>query len=110
MNKYSKLALIGAISIIGLYIAFKGENLDELAYHLLRVDFIGVFIACLLLVFSCIVRAYRWQLLLEPFDNIPLKNVFSSTMIGYFGNGILAFRLGELLKAHSVAKNTSPHS
>ena len=28
-------------------------------------------------------------------------------MIGYFGNGILAFRLGELLKAYSVSKNHS---
>lgn len=107
MSKYSKLAFTGAISIIGLYVAFKGENLDELAFHLSRIDLIGVSTACFLLVFSCIIRAYRWQLLLEPFDRIPFKSVFSSTMIGYFGNGILAFRLGELLKAHSVAKNTS---
>ena len=27
-------------------------------------------------------------------------------MIGYFGNAIFAFRLGELLKAYSVAKGT----
>ena len=107
MSKYSKLAFTGTISIIGLYVAFKGENLDELAFHLSRIDLIGVSTACFLLVFSCIIRAYRWQLLLEPFDRIPFKSVFSSTMIGYFGNGILAFRLGELLKAHSVAKNTS---
>ena len=38
---------------------------------------------------------------------IPLKKIFASTMIGYFGNGILAFRLGELLKAYSVSKNHS---
>ena len=110
MSKYSKLAFTGAISIIGLYVAFKGENLDELAFHLSRIDLIGVSTACFLLVFSCIIRAYRWQLLLEPFDRISLKSVFSSTMIGYFGNGILAFRLGELLKAHSVAKNTNTNT
>ena len=28
-------------------------------------------------------------------------------MIGYFGNGVLAFRLGEILKSYSVSKNTN---
>ena len=27
-------------------------------------------------------------------------------MIGYFGNGVLVFRLGELLKAYSISKNS----
>jgi len=106
VNKYYKLVSVGFISIVGLYLAFKGEDLNELLLHLSQVDIIGVTIACLLLVLSCVVRAYRWQLLLNPFDKIQLKTVFGATMIGYFGNGIFAFRLGELLKAYSVAKET----
>ena len=27
-------------------------------------------------------------------------------MIGYFGNGVLVFRLGELLKAYSISRNS----
>ena len=106
MSRYLKLGFVGILSFIGLYLAFRGEDLNELVDHLSNVDLIGVTVACILLVVSCIVRAYRWQLLLVPFDVIPLKDVFSSTMIGYFGNGVFAFRLGELLKAFSVAKNT----
>lgn len=106
MSKYSKLGFVCILSLIGLYLAFRGEDLNELVDHLSNVDLIGVTLACILLVASCIVRAYRWKLLLEPFDAIPLKDVFSSTMIGYFGNSVFAFRLGELLKAFSIAKNT----
>ena len=28
-------------------------------------------------------------------------------MIGYFGNGVLAFRLGEVLKSYSISQNTN---
>ena len=106
MTKYLKLGFLSILSFAGLYIAFKGEDLDQLVFHLTNVDLTFVTIACALLLFSCIIRAYRWKLLLYPFDNVQLKSVYSATMIGYFGNAIFAFRLGELLKAYSVIKGT----
>ena len=106
MTKYLKLGFLSILSLAGLYIAFKGEDLDQLVFHLANVDLIFVTIACALLLFSCIIRAYRWKLLLYPFDKVQLKSVYSATMIGYFGNAIFAFRLGELLKAYSVIKGT----
>ena len=89
-----------------MYFAFKGENISEILFHLSQINLNGVLIAVILLILSCIVRAYRWQLILKPFDYITLKSVFSATMIGYFGNSIMAFRLGELLKSYSVSKGT----
>ena len=105
MNKYIKLIIGTVFSIVGLYFAFKGENLGELVYQIQQVNMNGVLLACALLLVSCIVRAYRWQLILNPIQSINLKPVFAATMIGYFGNGVLAFRLGELLRAYSVAAN-----
>ena len=104
MNKYFKLIILTFISIACLYVAFQGEDLNELKFHLGQTDLVGVCIAILLLVFSCIIRALRWQFLLNPLDTIQFKKVFGATMVGYFGNGILAFRLGELLKAYYVSK------
>ncbi len=106
MIRYLKLGFLSILSFAGLYIAFKGEDLEQLVFHLTNVDLIFVIVACALLLFSCIIRAYRWKLLLSPFEEIQLKSVYSATMIGYFGNAIFAFRLGELLKAHSVVKGT----
>ena len=102
MNKYLKILIVGGISIIGIYLAFMGEDFDGLIHQIKQVKISGITLGCLLLVTSCIVRAYRWKLIMDPVEKIPLHDVFSATMVGYFGNGILAFRLGELLRAYSV--------
>ena len=109
VNKFSdilKLLIAGFLSLLGLYFAFKGENIVDLYKELIKVDYLGILIASLLLLISCLIRAYRWKLLIDPIEKLPLKKVFSSTMIGYFGNGVLVFRLGEILKAYSVSKST----
>ncbi len=105
MNKYFKLLFSALISILGLYLAFSGQDITELWHQILQVDMQPFWIAVGLLIFSCVVRAYRWQLLLDPVEHIPLHNLFAATMIGYFGNGVLVFRLGELLKAYSAAQD-----
>ncbi len=102
MNKYLKILIVGGISIIGIYLAFMGEDFDGLIHQIKQVNISEITLGCFLLVTSCIVRAYRWKLIMDPVEKIPLHDVFSATMVGYFGNGILAFRLGELLRAYSV--------
>ena len=105
MNNKYKLAVATFVSLIGLYIAFNDVDPKNLFYELKIVDFKLVIIATILLVLSCLVRAYRWKLLIDSVENVKLSKVFSATMVGYFGNGIFAFRLGELLKAHTVSKD-----
>jgi hypothetical protein len=45
------------------------------------------------------VRAWRWHYLLKPIKEIPTKNVFPITVIGYMGNNIYPARAGEVLRA-----------
>jgi len=106
VNKALKLFFLTVFSLFCIFFAFKDEDLGLLYQHLLEVDILILIFATILLIISCVVRAYRWQLLLIPFDHVSLRKVFSATMIGYFGNGILAFRLGELLKSYSVSKDS----
>ena len=104
VNKSFKIIILFIISFFGLYIAFKGEDITNIYDQLINLDLFKILIALLLLILSCLIRAYRWHILLLPFANISFHKVFSATMIGYFGNGVLAFRLGEVLKANAVAK------
>ena len=60
-------------------------------------------LSVILLIISVVIRSKRWQYILKPVEHIPLHPLFASTMIGYFGNSILFFRLGELLRAYSVS-------
>ena len=105
MNNKYKLAVATLLSLIGLYIAFNDVDPKKLFYELKIVDFKLVITATILLLLSCVIRAYRWKLLIDSAENIKLSKVFSATMVGYFGNGIFAFRLGELLKAYTVSRD-----
>ncbi|MBC8345106.1 MAG: flippase-like domain-containing protein [Candidatus Marinimicrobia bacterium] len=105
MSKWLKLVLSLVISAVGLYYAFGQVNFNELWFHLKSVNVLWMSVATLLLVFSVAIRAERWQMLLEPIENIQFRSLFGATMVGYFGNAVLPFRLGELLRAYSISEN-----
>jgi hypothetical protein len=103
VNKWLKLIISIAISSVGLYYAFDQVDFNELWFHLKSVNLLWLSIAIMLLIFSVAIRAERWQLLLEPIENIRFHPLFAATMVGYFGNAVLPFRLGELLRAYTIA-------
>ena len=69
------------------------------------VQFGWIYLSILLSVFSHILRAYRWQILLQPLGyHVTLNRAFWAVMVGYMAN--LAFpRMGEITKC-SVLKKT----
>ena len=105
MVKIIKIVLLLFISVLGLYFAFYNIDFNDLLYRILTVDLMRFSVAIIILIVACIFRAKRLQYIVSPLDNnISLHHLFSSTMIGYFGNGILFFRLGEVLKAYSISQ------
>ena len=106
MGKILKIILLITLSTIGLYFAFYNIDFNNLLNHLLKVDLPKYFAAIILLMISCIIRAKRLQYILVPLDNnISLHHLFSSTMIGYFGNNTLPFKAGEILKSFLLGQN-----
>ena len=105
MAKYVKISLLFLISSIGLFYAFKSIELSKLLEQLYAVDAFKFFLSIFILIIACIVRSRRLKYLSAPIDkNISTHHLFGATMIGYFGNGILFFRLGELLKAYAISQ------
>ena len=105
MAKNIKISLLFLISFSGLFYAFKSIEFDELLDHLYSVDIFKFFLSILILIVACIIRAKRLKYLALPMDkSISTHHLFGATMIGYFGNGILFFRLGELLKAYAISQ------
>ncbi len=98
--------IIGLVfSVGGLYLAFRDIDLTALGNLFAGVSAGWIFLAVLLMIFSVWVRAVRWQALIEPINNVSMKPLFSSTMIGYFGNAVLPVRLGEILRAYALGKD-----
>ena len=107
MNRYIKLIIGICISIAGLYYAFRGIDFVQLWKIVNQLDLFYGTLSLIILLASNIVRALRWQILAYPIDKISIKPAFSSIMIGYFGNSILPFRMGEFLRAYVLAEKTS---
>ena len=108
MAKYFKIFILIFLSFIGLYFAFESIEFFELYHHIISVDVLKLTIAILILLLSAFFRAKRLEYIISPLDNgISTHHLFGSTMIGYFGNGILFFRLGELLKAYSISRGSN---
>ena len=107
MSRKVKLLLAIILSCFGLYFAFIGENYDTFIDNVSNVNLVDISIAILLLILSCFPRALRWKLLISPLESISFHHVFAATMIGYFGNGVMFFRLGEILKAFALSKGNN---
>tara|TARA_B110000438_G_scaffold79581_1_gene79672 strand:- start:844 stop:1821 length:978 start_codon:yes stop_codon:yes gene_type:complete len=102
VSKLIKFIFSLVLSILGLYYAFNKVNIGELWFYLKSANIFYIIIASSLIIFSIAIRAERWQLLLEPIKVISFRPLFSSVMIGYFGNAVMPFRFGELLRAYSI--------
>ena len=76
MSKYIKILIAFIISITGLYFAFVGQDLTSLKENISIVNTNEIFIAVALLILSCLPRAYRWKLLVEPFEFVSGPRLF----------------------------------
>ena len=99
--KYLVLLLIaGAL----LLLAFRGMNVNRILQEILHANIFWVAVSGIISIIAFIIRAHRWNLLIEPLGYSPsLKNTTYSLMVGYFAN--LAFpRLGEVSRCAALSK------
>ncbi len=101
-----KLLVGSLLSVLFLFLAFRGARLDDVAHALADAEYIWIIPVLVLTVLAFALRAWRWRLLLEPVKRIGFLPLFSSTMIGFMGNNLLPARLGELMRAHSLGRSS----
>ena len=102
--KKTRQLLIGVLIAVGaLYYTLRNVSMDELITSFKDIDLIYVFPAIGLTLLSYVTRAYRWQILLRPFKEIPISDIYAPLMIGFMGN-ILPARAGEFLRAYLMGK------
>ena len=103
--KKSLKYIIGIIlALLFLYFAFKDVDLELLVSTLSNANYFWILIFFLIQVLSHIIRAWRWRYLLNHIKpNIPLRNLFSSVMIGYLVNNFIP-RGGEIARPYALGK------
>jgi uncharacterized protein (TIRG00374 family) len=93
-----------AVSLVLLWVAFRGVPLEELGRSLrqIRPLWLVPVLASLLVRFW--LTAIRWQVLLRPAKRIGTHRLFAVTLIGFMANNVLPARLGEFVRAYALGR------
>jgi uncharacterized protein (TIRG00374 family) len=107
MNRNTAISLfIGtAISVAALYFAFRNIPLDDLLTYLSSINYFWVIPAVAVSLSTFIIRALRWQSILEPVRKISFIKAFHPLMTGFMLNCILPGRIGEAARPAILMKN-----
>ncbi|MBL7996011.1 flippase-like domain-containing protein [bacterium] len=105
MKRVFWLLLNIGISVFFIWLAVRGIDFDELAKSFWGVSIGFVLFSVALNLFSCWLRALRWQYLLLPIKRIRTSRVFSALMIGFMVNNVLPFRLGEFVRGYALKQS-----
>ncbi len=100
-------ALLGTIVSLAILVAMLLViDYEQLWSALSRADYWYLLPFVLIVIFSMVLRAWRWRLIVNPLGKVPLSRLYASTMIGFMANNVLPARLGEAVRAYSLGKKT----
>ena len=100
-----KLWLGVGISLFFMVMTFRKIDFRQLMLAFKTVDIRFLMLAVVSTFVSYWFRAVRWRVLLIPLKATRLKNLFPATVIGYMANNLLPARLGEFVRAYSLARS-----
>jgi hypothetical protein len=94
-----------AVSAVFLLWALQGLDLQQVVEYLQRGNYLWLIPSVAVYFLAVIVRTWRWDYLLRPLKRVPVPRLFPVVVIGYMGNNIFPFRIGELLRAYVLKRN-----
>jgi len=88
-----------AISAVFLYFAFRRIDYPALWATLKQTRWIWLIPGLAVYFLAVLMRAWRWQYLLNPLEKVSITTLFPIVNIGYMGNNVFPLRMGEVLRA-----------
>lgn len=92
------------ISIIFLWLAVESLDLGAVWARLQSADYRWLAPAMLAYFLTVGGRAWRWSHLLHALRPVPARRLFPLIILGYLGNNIYPFRIGELVRAYLLRR------
>ena len=105
MLKRWQFWLGAVISAFFLIVALRGLHLQDLWEIFKRANYWWLIPGVAVYFLAVWARVWRWHYLLRNIKTIPLKEMWPPVVIGYMGNNIYPFRIGEILRAYVLKRN-----
>ncbi len=97
-SRWTRFGLGVALSAGALWLALSRTSLSQIGDALEQVRWPWVAVALALKATTLIIKDLRWRCELEAMTPGPYRRTFRCIGLGYFGNIVLPFKLGELLR------------
>jgi glycosyltransferase 2 family protein len=94
------------ISGVFLYLAFRGQDFQEIGNALRQANYWYVIPAVGLYFIGVYLRAFRWAWVLRGVAPLSTRFLFSVVVIGYMANNVLPLRAGELVRSYVLSTRT----
>lgn len=94
-------AIVGiAVSVVAIVVVLGSVDVGRTLDVLSRASLGWVLAVAAFIVGDVLIRAIRWQRLLEPIRHVGWRPVLAYLLVGYLANNVLPARLGELVRSH----------
>ena len=102
-RKILSLAAGIVISIVFIWVLFWNIDFRSLLVSLRQANYWWLIPNIIMVMFAMPQRAYRWKFMLRPVKEVPFNKLMAATCIGFMANNVLPLRLGEFVRAYSLA-------
>ena len=99
------LKIVGSLGIAGafLWAAFQNVDWTLLRQTLKSASYTWLILSAIVIIFSCLPRAWRWQILLAPISkDITIRATFRAVLVAYAGNILTMFGFPEKPAAEGI--------
>ncbi len=100
MRRWLLVALGIVISAVFLVVGFWGLDPAKLWADLRQIDLGWPLLAAAVYFLAAYIITWRWYFLLRPVQDVPPARLFPLVIVGYMGNNIYPFRVGEVIRAY----------
>jgi uncharacterized protein (TIRG00374 family) len=105
MRSHFRTLVVLALAVALLAVFLHNVDLGGVVSEIVRArpEWLALSLATMFL--NLVIRAWRWQYLLEPLGHASFGNAFRATAVGFAASSILPARAGELIRPYFLARH-----
>jgi hypothetical protein len=99
LKNKTRFIIITVIGLLLLVLVLVRVDLRRMLDTLAAADYVYLLPALAAQMLFFVIKAWRWRYLIPSDRRVPFDTLFSTTLVGYFGNQIIGASSGELLRS-----------
>jgi hypothetical protein len=96
---------VAGLTVGLLWLFFHNVEFRKVWDAILQADVLLIAAAVVVTLFTYLLRAWRWQVLLAPIGRARFRTAFRTTVIGFTATFLLPARVGEVLRPYLLARH-----